>query len=97
MIDVCYVYGEVEDVKHFLVRCDEFGWERQRLLERIYRSDGRNTRVFRGVLEGRGRRKDGFVAGKEHRGRCGSYGRSAEVVAEFEAEGAGIWWKSLLT
>ena len=62
--------GEVEDVKHFLVRCEEFSWERWRLLERIG-----ITRVVRGVLEGRGRRKDGFVAGnsKEHRGRSGSW------------------------
>jgi len=33
------------------------------------RSDGGITRVVRGVLEGRGRRKDGFAAWKEHRGR----------------------------
>jgi len=32
--------GEVEDVKHFLVRCEEFSWERQRLLERIGQMEG---------------------------------------------------------
>ena len=32
--------GEVEDVKHFLVRCEEFRWERQRLVERIGRMEG---------------------------------------------------------
>ena len=32
--------GEVEDVKHFLVRCEEFSWERQRLVERIGRMEG---------------------------------------------------------
>jgi len=37
------------------------------------RSDGGITRVVRGVLEGRGRRKNGFAAGKEHRGRSMSW------------------------
>ena len=32
--------GEVEDVEHFLVRCDEFQWERERLLERIGEIEG---------------------------------------------------------
>ena len=29
--------GEVEDVEHFLMRCEEFRWERQDLLEKIGR------------------------------------------------------------
>jgi len=32
--------GQVEDVKHFLVRCEEFSWERQKLLERIGQMEG---------------------------------------------------------
>jgi len=32
--------GEVEDVKHFLVRCEKFSWERQKLLERIGQMEG---------------------------------------------------------
>ena len=32
--------GEVEDVEHFLVRCEEFKWERQDLLEKIRQIEG---------------------------------------------------------
>ena len=32
--------GEIEDVEHFLARCDEFQWERERLLERIGETEG---------------------------------------------------------
>ena len=32
--------GEVEDVEHFLVRCEEFRWERQVLLEKIRQIEG---------------------------------------------------------
>lgn len=31
----CVVVGKYIDVEHFLVRCDEFQWEREKLLERI--------------------------------------------------------------
>ena len=34
------------------------------------RSDGGITRVVRGVLEGRGRRKDGFALGRSIEGRA---------------------------
>ena len=33
--NVCYVIGRAEEVLHFLVLCDEFEWERQKLLKRI--------------------------------------------------------------
>ena len=29
--NVCYVIGREEEVLHFLVLCDEFEWERQKL------------------------------------------------------------------
>ena len=32
--------GEVEDVEHFLVRCEEFRWDRQVLLEKIRQIEG---------------------------------------------------------
>ena len=32
--------GEVEDVEHFLVRCEELRWERQDLLEKIKQMEG---------------------------------------------------------
>ena len=32
--------GEVEDVEHFLVRCEEFRWERRVLLEKIRQIEG---------------------------------------------------------
>ena len=32
--------GEVEDVEHFLVRCEEFRWDRQVLLEKIRQVEG---------------------------------------------------------
>ena len=32
--------GEVENVEHFLVRCEEFRWERQDLLEKIRQIEG---------------------------------------------------------
>jgi len=75
--------GEVEDVKHFLVRCEEFSWERWRLLERIG-----ITRVVRGVLEGRGRRKDGFAARKEHSGRSSYEFDMDNVLYNLETLGA---------
>ena len=31
---------EVEDVEHYLVRCEEFRWERQALLEKIRQMEG---------------------------------------------------------
>jgi len=40
IIDVLCDSGEVEDVKHFLVRCEKFSWERQKLLERIGQMEG---------------------------------------------------------
>ena len=90
--------GEVDVVKHFLhgrMRGVRLG-EAEAAGENW--SDGGITRVVGGELKGRGRRKDGFAAGKKHRGRSGSwsgrvcYRGSAEVVAE--VEGASIWQKS---
>ena len=76
-----YVRGEVEDVKHFLIRCDVFGWERQRLVERIGRMEGTQE-----CLEEYWRAEEEGTMVLLLRGRCGGYGRSTEVVTEFEAE-----------
>ena len=94
--------GEVEEVKHFLVRCEEFRWERQRLVERIGRMEGTQEwleEYWRAEEEGKmalllGRSIQGDALMQELEWMSG-YGRSAEVVAE--AEGVGIWRKSLLT
>ena len=93
--------GEVEDVKHFLVRCEEFRWERQRLVERIGQMEGTQEwleEYWRAEEDGKmalllGRSTQGDAGARVD--ECVSYGRSAEVVAE--AEGVGIWQKSLLT
>jgi len=45
--------GEVEDVKHFLVRCEEFNWGRQRLLERIGWMEGSQEWLEMALLLGR--------------------------------------------
>ena len=87
--------GEVEDVEHFLVRCNEFQGEREELLERVGEVEGADVWVeafCRAGDEQRtammlGKQVEGLDAG----GKSGqpSDGRDIELVEE--EEGTGFW------
>ena len=89
--------GEVEDVEHFLVRCNEFQGEREELLERVGEVEGADVWVeaFCGAGD---EQRTAMMLGKQVRGiGCSGGGKSGQpsdgrdIELVEEEEGTGFW------
>ena len=88
--------GEVEDREHFLVRCEEFWWERQDLLEKISQMEGTQEWIDEYGREG----DKGKMVLLLGRGVKSLETEMGDIVDECvmeevaEEEGTGLRWKS---